>query len=86
MNTPVILVTNNCKGAAGQVALVAQAIAASGLKCTGVILNHPGEEWDTAAVTNADLIERTTGLPVLASLIQNDMIDADILNSVITDR
>lgn len=80
MNTPVILVTNNCKGAAGQVALVAQAIAACGLKCAGVILNHPGEEWDTAAVANADLIERTTGLPVLASLIQNDMIDAEILN------
>ncbi len=80
MNSPVILVTNNSRGAAGQVALVANAIAECGLQCAGVILNHPGEEWDTAAVTNADLIERTTGLPVLASLIRDDMIDADILN------
>lgn len=80
MNSPVILVTNNSKGAAGQVALVAKAIAEYGLQCAGVILNHPGEEWDTAAVTNADLIERTTGLPVLASLIRDDMIDAAILN------
>lgn len=80
MNSPVILVTNNSKGAAGQVALVAKAIAECGLQCAGVILNHPGEEWDTAAVTNADLIERTTGLPVLASLIRDDMIDAAILN------
>ena len=76
---PVILVTENRKGAAGQVALTAAAIAQSGLTCAGVILNHPGEEWDTAAVTNADLIERTTGLPVLASLIHGDEVDTEVL-------
>ncbi|MBE6418620.1 MAG: dethiobiotin synthase [Akkermansiaceae bacterium] len=80
LNLPIILVTDNRKGAAGQVAMVAESIAEMGLNCVGVILNHPGEEWDTAAVTNADLIERTTGLPILASLIQNDLVDAEILN------
>ncbi|MBQ4636889.1 MAG: dethiobiotin synthase [Akkermansia sp.] len=79
LNLPVILVTENRKGAAGVVALTAKAIEQSGLKCVGVILNHPGEEWDTAAVTNADLIERTTGLPVLASLIHGDEPEWDML-------
>ena len=79
LNLPVILVTENRKGAAGQVALTAAAIAQSGLTCAGVILNHPGEEWDTAAVTNADLIERTTGLPVLASLSHGDEVDTEVL-------
>lgn len=79
LNVPVILVVENRKGAAGQVALTAAAMAQSGLTCAGVILNHPGEEWDTAAVTNADLIERTTGLPILASLIHGDVVDTDVL-------
>lgn len=79
LNVPVILVVENRKGAAGQVALTVAAMAQSGLTCAGVILNHPGEEWDTAAVTNADLIERTTGLPILASLIHGDEVDTDVL-------
>jgi dethiobiotin synthetase len=79
LNVPVILVVENRKGAAGQVALTVAAMAQSGLTCAGVILNHPGEEWDTAAVTNADLIERTTGLPILASLIHGDVVDTDVL-------
>ncbi len=80
LNIPVILVAENRHGAAGQVALTAASIAQCGLTCTGVILNHPGEEWDTAAVTNADLIERTTGLPVLASLIHGDEVEASLLD------
>lgn len=72
LGVPVVLVTENRRGAAGQVALTAAAIREEGLSCAGVVLNHPGEEWDTAAVTNADLIERTTGLKVLASLINGD--------------
>lgn len=79
LNLPVLLVADNRKGAAGQVALTAAAIAQSGLTCAGIILNHPGEEWDTAAVTNADLIERTTGLPVLASLIHGDEVATEVL-------
>lgn len=72
LGLPVILVADNRRGAAGQVAITAASIQSAGLTCAGVILNHPGEEWDTAAVTNADLIERTTGLRVLASLIHGD--------------
>lgn len=79
LGVPVVLVTENRRGAAGQVALTAAAIREAGLSCAGVVLNHPGEEWDTAAVTNADLIERTTGLKVLASLINGD--EPDIMLS-----
>lgn len=77
LGIPIVLVAENRRGAAGQVALTAAAIREAGLQCVGVILNHPGEEWDTSAVTNADLIERTTGVKVLASLINND--DSDII-------
>lgn len=80
MGSPVILVADNTRGAAGQVALTHQAIQNAGLKCAGVILNHASAEWDTAAVTNADLIERTTGLPILASLIQGDELDCSCLD------
>ena len=80
MGSPVILVADNSHGAAGQVALTYQAIQAAGLECAGVILNHASEEWDTAAVTNADLIERTTGLPILSSLIQGDELDCSCLD------
>lgn len=79
LQLPVILVTENRCGAAGQVALTAAAIKRCGLECAGVVLNHPGEEWDTAAVTNKELIEKTTGLPVLASLIAGEDIGADFL-------
>ncbi len=75
---PVILVVANRQGAANLSRLTAQAIIASGLECKGIILNHSGEEWDTAAVTNRRLIESFTGLPVLAELIhEQDDIDSE---------
>lgn len=81
---PVIIVADNKRGAAGEVAMLQESVIRHGLTCAGVILNHPGDEWDTAAVTNADLIERTTGLPILASLIRDDIVDTDVLDSVVT--
>ncbi len=75
---PIILVVNNRLGAAGHALMAARAIAERGLLCRGIILNHLGEEWDTASVTNRKLIEEVTGLPVLAELIHGqDDIDAE---------
>lgn len=79
LNLPVIIVALNQKGAAALISLTLADIKARGLTCAGVILNHPGEEWDTAAVTNAELIEQVCGVPVLASLINGDELCPDIL-------
>lgn len=82
LRVPVLLVVNNCRGAAGLAALTVQAIQDAGLTCAGIVLNHPGEEWDTAAVTNAELLESVTGVPVLASLIQGDEVGSDLIKSL----
>ncbi len=77
LKLPVILVVNNRPGAAGLVQLTLSAIRARGLECCGVILNHIGEEWSTASVTNARVIADLTGAKILAELIHGqDYIDA----------
>ena len=75
LQLPVLLVAPNRLGAVGQVAMAVNAMRLAGAKCCGVVLNSTSEEWDTACVTNAGLIERCTGVPVLAQLIagQEDM-------------
>ena len=79
---PVILVVNNRPGAAGLSKLTIDSIQKRGLVCKGIILNHIGEEWSTASVTNSRVISELTGVPVLAELIHGqDYIDAiEILN------
>lgn len=74
---PVILVADNRPGAASLVQLTLQAIRSRGLRCAGVVLNHIGEEWSTASVTNGRVIQELTSLPILAELIHGqDYIDA----------
>ncbi len=85
---PILLVVNNQQGAANLVSLTTMAIRQSryttypkdsrALRCEGVILNHPGEDWDTAAVTNRKLIEDFAGMPVVAELINaQDELDSE---------
>lgn len=75
---PVIIVINNRAGAASLAKLTLQAIKNRGLECKGVVLNHIGEEWSTASVTNARVISELTGLPILAELIHGqDYIDSE---------
>ena len=69
LDLAVVVVANNCLGAANLISLTVDAIKAKGATCLGIILNHIEEEWDTASVTNRSLIERITGLPVVAELI-----------------
>ncbi|MDO4220944.1 MAG: dethiobiotin synthase [Akkermansia sp.] len=77
LQLPVLLVASNRLGAAGQVAMAVNAMRLAGAECCGVVLNSTSEEWDTACVTNAGLIERCTGVPVLAQLIAGqDELDA----------
>ncbi len=70
LGLPIILVVDNRLGADSLALMTTKGIAARGLHCRGMVLNHPGEEWDTASVTNRKLIEDFTGLPVVAELIQ----------------
>ncbi len=65
---PTLVVADNRQGAAGLVFM-----AEKGLEdCRGVILNHLGEEWDTAAVTNRQVIETFTTPRVVAELIHGE--------------
>ena len=80
LKLPVILVVNNRPGAASLVQLTCRAIKERGLICAGIILNHIGEEWSTASVTNAGVISDLTGLPILAELIHGqDYIDSSLI-------
>lgn len=77
LKLPVLLVVNNRPGAAGLVQLTLRAIRSRGLECRGVILNHIGEEWSTASVTNSRVISDLTGTKIPAELIHGqDYIDA----------
>lgn len=81
LQLPVILVVGNKLGAVNHALMTVQGIRARGLECRGIVLNHMGESWDTAAVTNRRLIEEFTGLPVAAELIhgQEDIDSAAVL-------
>lgn len=69
LQLPVILVVKNQRGAASQAIMSVRAIQDRGLVCKAIVLNHIEEEWDTAAVTNKQIIENFTGVPVLAEFI-----------------
>lgn len=81
LGLPIILVVGNKLGAVNHAILTARSIRNRGLQCRGIVLNHMGEQWDAAAVTNRRLIEEFTELPVLAELIhgQQDIDSAAVL-------
>lgn len=81
LQLPVILVVKNQRGAASQAMMAVRAIRERALECRAIILNHIGEEWDTASVTNRQLIEDCTGVPVAAELIhgQEDIDSESVL-------
>lgn len=66
---PVILVVGNKLGAVNHAIMTVQGIRARGLECRSIVLNHLGEEWDAASVSNRRLIEEFTGVRVQAELI-----------------
>lgn len=69
LRLPVILVVGNKLGAVNHAIMTVQGIRARGLDCHAIVLNHIGQEWDAASVTNRRLIEEFTGIPVRAELI-----------------
>lgn len=67
---PVILVVGNRLGALNQTLLTVQSMRAGGIEPAGIVFNNLIEELDTATITNKNLAEDLTGVPVLADVIQ----------------
>ena len=66
---PVIVVVANRLGALNHALLTIESVQASGLKCAGIILNHPvSAESDPAIVTNRGILEEIATVPVLGEL------------------
>jgi len=70
MGLPVILVVGNRLGALNQTLLTVQSMRAAGIEPVGMVFNNLQEEQETATVTNKNLAEELTGVPVLADVIQ----------------
>lgn len=67
---PVILVVGNRLGSLNHTLLTVQSMRAAGIEPAGFVVNNLVEELDTATVTNKNLVEDLTGVPVLADVIQ----------------
>lgn len=63
---PVLLVAANRLGALNHTLLTLEAIRAAGLRCLGLVLNHPvaGAAGDPATVTNAGVLETLTDVKI----------------------
>ncbi len=72
----VVLVVANRLGAINHSVLTANAIRSQGLSIRGLVLNHLGDEWDSASISNKNIIPQMTRLPLLAELIrEQDWLD-----------
>lgn len=83
LGLPVVLVVGNKLGAVNHAIMTVQGIRERGLECRSIVLNHVGEEWDAASVSNRRLIEEFTGVPVRAELIhgQEDIDSRAVLDA-----
>lgn len=81
LGLPVVLVVGNKLGAVNHALMTLRGIRERGLECRALVLNHLGEEWDAASVTNRKLIEEFAGMEVAAELIhgQQDIDSAAVL-------
>lgn len=66
---PVILVVDNRLGALNHTLLTLESIGSHGLRCAGLVLNHPREERDAASISNATLLEQLTEVPILGEIL-----------------
>jgi len=72
LGLPVLLVVDNRLGALNHTILTARAIASRGLECAGIILNHVGDERDSASVSNRVVLEQTLDIPILADILHGE--------------
>jgi dethiobiotin synthetase len=69
---PVIVVVDNKLGALNHTILTAKAIAARGLRCHGLILNHLSDTRHHASISNRLLLEQLLDLPILAEILHGE--------------
>ncbi len=69
LDLPVLLVIDNKLGAINHTLLTLESITASGLKCAGLILNHPREERDAASISNVAALEALSSAPILIEIM-----------------
>ncbi|MDB6120036.1 MAG: biod: dethiobiotin synthase [Verrucomicrobiaceae bacterium] len=69
---PVIVVVNNKLGALNHTILTVRNIRERGMTCFGVILNHVGDERDSASISNRAMIEHFLGVPVIAEVMHGE--------------
>jgi len=72
LGLPVLLVVSNRLGALNHTILTARAIAARGLDCAGIILNHVEEQRDSASVSNRVVLEQVLSAPILADILHGE--------------
>lgn len=71
MALPVLVVALNRLGCLNHTMLTVQSIAAHGLACLAVSLNQPVGSVDIASNTNADILGKIAGVPILPGLDVN---------------
>jgi len=70
LGLPVLLVMGNRLGALNHTLLTVESMRAAGIEPAGIVVNNLVEELDTATITNMNLAEELTGVPVLTDVIQ----------------
>ena len=66
LGLPVLLVVQNRLGCLNHTLLTLESIRAAGLRCAAVLLNDFDGVRDLAKVTNREVLEELSGVPVLA--------------------
>jgi dethiobiotin synthetase len=80
LSVPVIVVVNNKLGCLNHTILTVRSIEARGLRCAGIILNHVGDERDSASISNRMVLEQFLKVPVLTEVMHGEtQIEADFL-------
>jgi dethiobiotin synthetase len=71
MKLPVLVVAQNRLGCLNHSMLTTNSVRDYGLKCAGLVLNNPPGQEDIAVSTNADILRRIVGVPVIPGLAEN---------------
>jgi len=70
---PVLVVVHNRLGAINHTLLTVEAIRARGLRCAGLVLNHVGDERDSASISNRLLLDQLLpGVPIVAEIMHGE--------------
>lgn len=72
LGLPVIVVVHNRLGALNHTALTVKAIAARGLPCAGIVLNHVDIERHSATITNRSILEEVLEVPILLDVMHGE--------------